>query len=80
MVSDAGTYAPVRSDLIKRAPKVLLHDHLDGGVRPQTVLELADQSGHRLPATDEASLAAWFAQHHSGSLEQYLRPSCTPSA
>ncbi len=41
-------------------PKVVLHDHLDGGVRPQTVLELADEIGSELPTTDPAALAAWF--------------------
>ena len=47
-------------DLIRQAPKVLLHDHLDGGLRPSTVLELADAVGHVLPADDEASLSNWF--------------------
>ena len=42
---------------IRRAPKVLLHDHLDGGLRPRTVIELADETGYRgLPTTDEAEL------------------------
>jgi adenosine deaminase len=58
---------------IRRAPKVLLHDHLDGGLRPQTVLELAEQVGHRLPADDSESLARWFAESaDSGSLVRYL--------
>ncbi len=63
------------SDLeaIARAPKVLLHDHLDGGVRPETVCELADAIGHRLPAGDPQALAAWFVEAcSSGSLERYL--------
>ena len=74
MVSDAGTYAPVPSDLIKRAPKVLLHDHLDGGMRPETIVELAEQSGYAdLPSQDPAVLAAWFREAaDSGSLERYL--------
>jgi len=60
-------------DTIRRAPKVLLHDHLDGGLRPGTVLELAGEVGHPLPATDEESLARWFAESaDSGSLERYL--------
>jgi len=46
---------------IRRAPKVLLHDHLDGGLRPATVVELAAEQGYReLPATDPQELAAWF--------------------
>jgi adenosine deaminase len=52
---------------------VLLHDHLDGGLRPQTVLELAEPVGHRLPATDAESLGRWFAESaDSGSLVRYL--------
>ncbi|MEC9394292.1 MAG: adenosine deaminase [Actinomycetota bacterium] len=47
-------------DIIRRAPKALLHDHLDGGLRPATILDLADQVGHCLPADDEAALAEWF--------------------
>jgi adenosine deaminase len=59
---------------LRRAPKVLLHDHLDGGLRPQTVLELADEAGYRdLPADDADALARWFRQAaDSGSLERYL--------
>ncbi len=60
-------------DEIQRAPKVLLHDHLDGGLRPQTVLELAEQAGHPLPAADAGSLGRWFAESaDSGSLVRYL--------
>ena len=54
-------------------PKVSLHDHLDGGLRPQTVLELADEVGLDLPAADAKSLEAWFSDHiDGGSLEDYL--------
>ena len=60
-------------DEIVRAPKALLHDHLDGGVRPATVVELAAEIGHQLPADDADSLGAWFtAAADSGSLERYL--------
>ena len=61
-------------EAIRSAPKVLLHDHLDGGLRPRTVLELADEAGyHDLPVDDEAALAEWFrAAADSGSLERYL--------
>ena len=53
--------APLSAENLVRAPKVLLHDHLDGGLRPQTVLELAAQSGYRdLPASDPESLGTWF--------------------
>ncbi|HEY7226233.1 MAG TPA: adenosine deaminase [Micromonosporaceae bacterium] len=60
-------------DAIRSAPKALLHDHLDGGLRPQTVVELAAEVGHVLPAGDAASLGDWFtAAATSGSLERYL--------
>lgn len=59
---------------IRRAPKVLLHDHLDGGLRPATVVELAAETSYGgLPTTDAAELARWFrAGADSGSLERYL--------
>ena len=54
-------------------PKAVLHDHLDGGVRVSTILELADERGYAdLPASTEEDLAAWFHQGRSGSLERYL--------
>ncbi len=61
-------------ETLVRAPKVLLHDHLDGGLRPQTVLELADAIGYTgLPADDAETLGAWFRQAaDSGSLVRYL--------
>lgn len=61
-------------DVIQRAPKVLLHEHLDGGLRPQTIVELADQAGYTgLPTDDPGTLAGWFAANAArGSLEQYL--------
>ncbi len=43
-------------------PKSLLHDHLDGGLRPATILELANEIGHELPSTDIDELAAWFVR------------------
>jgi adenosine deaminase len=66
--------APLNAETLTRAPKVLLHDHLDGGLRPQTVLELAEEAGYReLPADDPAELGRWFrAAADSGSLERYL--------
>ena len=48
---------------IRRAPKVLLHDHLDGGLRAQTIVELADQTGYAdLPTTDPEELGAWMTR------------------
>ncbi|NVI89459.1 adenosine deaminase [Actinomadura sp. BRA 177] len=59
---------------IRRAPKVLLHDHLDGGVRPATIIDLARETGYAdLPATDADNLRTWFEEaSNSGSLERYL--------
>jgi len=73
-VAAAGQFAPVPEDIVRRAPKVLLHDHLDGGLRPQTVIDLALESGYQdLPSTDASALARWFADAaYSGSLERYL--------
>jgi adenosine deaminase len=61
-------------DTIRRAPKVLLHDHLDGGLRPSTVIELATENGYReLPTTDPDELARWFTLGADRkSLELYL--------
>ena len=62
---------------IRALPKVVLHDHLDGGVRPQTVLEIADEVGHELPVSGAdrtaEGLARWFRESaDSGSLVRYL--------
>ncbi len=62
-------------DAIRRVPKVLLHDHLDGGLRPATIVELAEQGGYRgLPTTDPGELGAWMAASAAehGRLEHYL--------
>ncbi|MER8026702.1 adenosine deaminase [Glutamicibacter protophormiae] len=54
-------------------PKVSLHDHLDGGLRPSTIIELAAEVGHELPETDAEALGNWFRESaDSGSLPRYL--------
>lgn len=59
--------------LLRVAPKVSLHDHRDGGLRPATVLELAAEVGHPLPASTSDALADWFHDAaSSGSLVHYL--------
>src|SRR5664279_5367499 len=65
---------PLSLELIRQAPKVLLHDHLDGGLRPQTIIELAAEQGYgRLPSNDPDELGAWFRRGaNQGSLELYL--------
>jgi adenosine deaminase len=73
-----GENSPVTSGLsadeLLRAPKVLLHDHLDGGLRPATVVDLAADTGYEgLPSTDVGELGRWFVEAaSSGSLEDYL--------
>ncbi|WP_188191097.1 adenosine deaminase [Nonomuraea sp. SYSU D8015] len=61
-------------DEIRRAPKVLLHDHLDGGLRAETIVELARETGYdRLPTQDPDNLRQWFEEaSDSGSLVRYL--------
>jgi adenosine deaminase len=65
---------PVTLAEIRAVPKVLLHDHLDGGLRPETIVELAAETGYdRLPAAGPGELAAWMGQvARRGSLELYL--------
>lgn len=67
---------------IASLPKVSLHDHLDGGLRPSTIVELAATDGVELPLdantgspiAEAGSLGAWFAeQSDSGSLVEYLK-------
>jgi adenosine deaminase len=65
--------APLAHDALRAAPKVVLHEHLDGGLRPQTLIEIADEIGHTLPETDPDALADWFFDAaNSGTLERYL--------
>ncbi len=60
-------------ETLKAAPKVSLHDHLDGGLRPQTIIDLAGPIGHPLPADNAADLGTWFYDSaSSGSLVRYL--------
>ena len=73
MVSESLSTVPDREQ-IRRAPKALLHDHLDGGLRPATIVELARETGYdALPETDADRLETWFRESaDSGSLERYL--------
>lgn len=63
------------TEFLQKLPKVLLHDHLDGGLRPQTILELARDTGYtKLPSNDPAHLAEWFHSNATrGSLPLYLQ-------
>jgi adenosine deaminase len=66
--------SPATREQIAQAPKAVLHDHLDGGLRPATVIDLAHEGGYRqLPTHDPDELARWFVESaSSGSLERYL--------
>ncbi|MFF2842886.1 adenosine deaminase [Paenarthrobacter sp. NPDC057981] len=65
--------APALDFDLKSLPKVSLHDHLDGGLRPATIIELARAVGHTLPSTDPVALGQWFRDSaDSGSLVRYL--------
>lgn len=61
-------------NVIRLAPKVMLHDHLDGGLRPQTIIELAKEIKYnKLPSSDAGELADWFHQGaNKGNLVEYL--------
>src|ERR1700761_3192779 len=65
---------PVTVDQIRQVPKVLLHDHLDGGLRPATIADLARQTGYRgLPTYDAGELGRWMRDAaERGDLELYL--------
>jgi adenosine deaminase len=64
----------VTLDEIRAVPKVLLHDHLDGGLRPATIIELAGQAGYQgLPSTEVTELTRWMTGvAQRGKLELYL--------
>src|ERR1700730_15672221 len=64
----------LNKELLVSLPKVLLHEHLDGVLRPQTVIDLARDSGYaKLPTEDPQALAEWFFRGaNQGSLSKYL--------
>ncbi|MFG3122211.1 adenosine deaminase [Streptomyces sp. NPDC048201] len=63
----------IDTETLRRLPKAVLHDHLDGGLRPATVIELAAAVGHTLPTTDPDQLAAWYVEAaNSGDLVRYI--------
>ncbi|MEU7086002.1 adenosine deaminase [Streptomyces achromogenes] len=67
------TASRIDTETLRRLPKAVLHDHLDGGLRPATVVELADAVGHTLPTTDPDELAAWYVEAaNSGDLVRYI--------
>ncbi|MBS1697855.1 MAG: adenosine deaminase [Actinobacteria bacterium] len=74
MTIDANGDLEVEGLSLRALPKVSLHDHLDGGLRPATIIELADAAGIELPNTDATALGMWFrTQASAGSLVDYLK-------
>ncbi len=70
----SATDLPFTAESSRALPKVLLHEHLDGGLRESTLLELLDARGIAHPARDVAGLARWFDERaHAGSLGEYLK-------
>ena len=60
-------------EIIKKVPKVELHEHLDGGLRPETIIELARERNIALPSTDPDTLKKWFTKGcQQKSLKLYL--------
>jgi adenosine deaminase len=65
--------SPASPEQVAQAPKVTLHEHLDGGLRTATVAEIAAEIGHELPVDGAEALGRWFTEmSDSGSLERYL--------
>lgn len=74
MTIDANGDRKVQGLSLRALPKISLHDHLDGGLRPETIIELAAQAGTETPAKDAAGLRRWLAERSSsGSLVEFLR-------
>lgn len=71
--ADLRSAAAKLEEQLRNLPKVSLHDHLDGSLRPGTLIELAAEIGHELPSQDSEELAVHFRENaNSGSLEKYL--------
>jgi len=74
MTDDLSKYRLPGGQAIQPLPKIGLHEHLDGGVRPQTIIELAGGIGLELPAATPDALARWFVdQCTGGDLVEYLK-------
>lgn len=74
MSIDANGDVTIQGASVRRLPKVSLHDHLDGAVRPSTIIELADAIGLDVPESKPRALGSWIAKKSdSGSLVEYLK-------
>ncbi len=64
----------LNEEFVRKLPKVLLHDHLDGGLRPETIIDLAKSHKLKLPESTPEQLAQWFFNGaNKGNLKEYLR-------
>ncbi|RPI75151.1 MAG: adenosine deaminase [Ignavibacteriales bacterium] len=65
----------ITEQIVKSVPKVLLHDHLDGGLRPETIIELAKETAYKkLPTSNPVELGEWFHRGaNKGNLVEYLQ-------
>jgi adenosine deaminase len=64
--------APISRDILRRLPKAELHCHLDGSVRPQTLIDLGRELGKPMPAPDAESLRSYMKVTDARNLEDYL--------
>src|SRR5260221_3476677 len=70
----SATSSPHGGPALRAVPKVLLHEHLDGGLRPQTLFDLCRARGGQIPADDPESLGHWIhGNANSASTQRYLR-------
>jgi adenosine deaminase len=72
MTASPGDTAATTRELLRRLPKAELHCHLDGSLRPQTMLDLAAQYGRAMPAADAESLRDYMTVSDARNLEDYL--------
>lgn len=73
IINEKGPATVLGVEEIRELPKVALHDHLDGGLRPTTIIEHCSVNGHTLPTVDPEELRRWFFEAaDSGSLVRYL--------
>ena len=66
------TLNPAFIEIVQRMPKADLHCHLDGSLRPSTLLELSNERGLMLPVATAAELGDWMRVDHARNLEDYL--------